>query len=247
MVHSKSIAFCTYVSDQYYHSFGADKLVRSAKYFYPDIPFYVYGSVEINEICQPVDSLHPFMMSKLAGLFDIVVYFDADSVITGNIDQVFDALEKFEVVCVRNNNDDGKAGMNAPISQQNRDINIYVNAGMVATSSTQFINDWMAMSKLFGELVPFGAQTVLNAIIDQYRWTLIDAIDQPIYYGVSALSGEATHWDSWKEIVVVEGQLFLNGKTVKVLHHAGGFIPDKLGLYMFNDETRKRLIEIIYQ
>ncbi|MBP8976136.1 MAG: hypothetical protein KBG83_05400 [Bacteroidetes bacterium] len=252
----KKIAFCSYVSDEYFHSFGTDKLIASAKYFYPDIPFFVYGTEEIKKIGLPVESLHPFIINKLIAEYDIVVYLDADSIITGNIDEVFEELESCDVVCVRNNNDFGKAGCEDAISQNNRDINIYVNAGFVATNNKDFVAEWMHENRRFAELAPFGSQSVLNTIIDNYNWVLIDGIDKPVYYGVSCLHGETSHWESWKNITVIEedgfnnyylkGELMIIGKRVKVLHHAGGFRPDKLGLYMFNDETRKRLIEIIY-
>lgn len=245
-------AFCTYVSDKYYYSFGADKLVASARYFHPDIPFFVYGDHEISKFPLPIESLHPFMMNKLKTKYDIVVYIDADSIICGDITPVFTALEKHEVVCVRNNNDYGKAGCDKALSQQNRDINIYLNAGFVATTSKDFIAEWMHNNLLFAELTPFGSQSVLNTIIDKFNWNLIDGIDDDVYYGVSCLHGEKSHWQSWKDIQVDEsGSLYLNNgtkhKAVKVLHHAGGFNPDKLGLYMFNDEVRRRLTEIIYR
>ncbi|HMX02919.1 MAG TPA: hypothetical protein PK511_14230 [Chitinophagales bacterium] len=246
-----TIAFCTYVSDKYYHSFGADKLLASAKYFHPDIPFFVFGDKEIAKFPLPVESLHPFMMNKLMAKFDIVVHIDADSIICGDITPVFEALETADVVCVRNNNDYGKAGCDKALSQQNRDINIYVNAGFVATKSKEFVVDWMHNNLLFAELTPFGSQSVLNTIIDKYHWKLIDGIDDDCYYGVSCLHGENSHWESWQRIQVDEnGNLYLENyeraKTVKVLHHAGGFSPDKLGLYLFNDETRNRLTEICY-
>lgn len=247
-----TVVFCTYVNDRYYHSFGTDKLVASAKYFYPDIPFVVFGDKEINSIGLPVESLHPFMMNRLKSKYDAVVYFDADSIICAPLTELFEALETNEVVCVRNNNDYGKAGKDDAISQQNRDINIYLNAGLVATKSQYFISEWVKENRQFAELVPFGSQSVLNTIIDHYIYHIVDGIDTDVYYGVSCLHGEKSHWESWKKIEVDSaGYLGLTSpigydKTVKVLHHAGGFNPDKLGLYMFSDEVRKRLEEIVY-
>ena len=239
-------AFCSYVSDEYYHSFGADKLVASAKYFYPEIPFFVFGTKEIEGYGLPVESLHPNMIGKLINDYECVVYFDADSIIVGPLDELFEEISNYDVVCVRNNNDFGKAGKDEALSQQNRNIDIYVNAGLVATKSKRFVRDWIENNRLYAELVPFGSQSVLNTIIDRYKWSLVDHKDKPVYYGVSSLHGEQSHWESWKKIEVVGADLFLNDKKVKVLHHAGGFMPHKLGLYMFSDETRERIIQIIY-
>ena len=252
------IAFCTYCSDKYFYSFGADKLSASSKYFHYDIPLFVYGTKDIEGAGMPIESLHPLVMewTMAKGDFDAVVYFDADSIIAGSLDELFKLLEIYEVVCVRNNNDYGKAGISDPITQAGKGVNTYVNAGLVATTSKAFISEWLAENRKFAGMLPFGSQSVLNTIVDNYRWGIIDRIDSDTHYGVSVLAGEnslrgvdfgeQSHWDSWKSIGVIDDELVLFGKKIKVLHHAGGFQPYKLGLHLFSDSARERLIEIIY-
>src|SRR6185436_1021277 len=240
----RKIAFCTYVSDEFYHSIGCDRLVKSAAYFYPNIPMFVFNSERIENFHVRWGLLHPFVINEvLKDGYDFVVYFDADSIIAGPLDELF-GVEDFDVIGVRNNNDYGKAGADAPILQDGSSVDEYMNCGLIATGNKKFIRYWMYSNLMYGYLLPFMEQTVFNVIKKNYRTVIIDPIESNVYYGVSGLFGEKTHWDSWKEIKVEGGELILNDKKVKVLHHAGGFCADKLQLWRFNKETRERLIEI---
>lgn len=239
--------FCTYISDDLYHSYGTDKLVKSAKYFYPEIPFVVYGSEEMKRMNMPIESMHSHFILESMRSYDQVIYLDADSMIVGKMDELFEMLKDGCMVCVRNNNDFGKSGIDQPLEQKKVSIDTYLNAGLIAVNSKNagsVIYDWWLVTYKLGEMLPFGSQTVLNALAEGWR-VIVDAIEAPVYYGVSALSGTETHWDSWKEITVNNGELILNNKKVKVLHHGGGFKPDKLGFDMFTDEVRARLEEIV--
>lgn len=239
------ICFCTYVNDKYYHSMGADKLVASLKYFHPSIPILVYGDEDIKEFDVPFGLLHPFMIYKALLEYETVIYIDADSMIAGPLDELLLAVENYDIVGVRNNNDQYRAGKDEPIGQPGSGTADYLNAGLIATHHRGFILEWQMANILYGNLLPFKEQSVFNSLKRNYNTHMIDPKDSKVYYGVSALSGTETHWDSWMDIKVVEGDLILNDKKVKVLHHGGGTNPNKLGFYMFNDETRKRLIEIV--
>ncbi len=244
----KPIAFVTNISDEYRYSMGADKLIRSAKYFHPDIPFHVLGTEEVDALGMPKEILMPFVMNKFIDEYDMVVRLDADSMITGPLTEIIEAKD-YELIGVRNNNDYGKAGKDNSITQFNVGVNEYLNAGLVATTSKAFLENWMDVCLSLGLHLPFGEQTVLNGIKRKYNTLIVDGIDKECHYGVSCLYGdgseEETHWDSWKDIYPAGDDLYLKGKKVKVLHHAGGFMPNKLGFYMFNKQTLKRLTEII--
>jgi len=243
MSYKEKIVFCCNVNDEYYHSMGAAKLVASARYFHPDIPFVVFGTEEMNNRNVPLEIMMPFIMRDLINRYEKVVRFDADSMIVGPLDELINA-EGYDIIGVRNNNDYDRAGKDSPITQFNVSVSDYMNAGLVATTSEAFLAEWMDVNLSVGTLLPFVEQTVLNGIRRKYKTLILDPKESDVYYGVSCLFGEDTHWDSWKHIHVVNKDLYLNGKKVKVLHHGGGFNPNKLGFYMFNKETRKRLIEI---
>lgn len=258
MLHGKKIAFCTYVSDELYNSIGAAKLVKSAEYFHPDIPMFAFGNAEIEEIKAQygVDFglLHPFFIHRVMKQgYDVVIHLDADSMLAGPLHELFNALDKYEIVCVRNNNDWDRAGSDNPITYQNIPFDQYVNGGLVATHNEGFIKYWMECNQRFGKDLPFMEQDVLNQILQCFRYFdsylsnyIVDNKDSGVYYGVSSLFGGQSHWDSWKQIALDEQkQLILNGKVVKILHHAGGFRPEKLDFNMFSPEVAEHLLTII--
>lgn len=241
------IAFCTYVSDRFFDSMGARKLIASAKYFHPNIPFIHYGDKEINPLSISYGLLHPFMIDRaMKEGYDAIIYMDSDSMVVGPLNELLLAIEQdYHIIGVRNNNDYDKAGMDEPIVQQGAGVEQYLNAGLLAVKrNTNFLETWMDWNLLHGESCAFKEQTILNILARKYKTLIIDPKDSKVYYGVSGLYGEVTHWDSWMDIKVDGKDLVLNKKLVKIIHQAGGTRNDKMGFYMFNNETRKRLIEI---
>ena len=251
MSDKKPICFCTNISDSHYYSLGADKLIKSAHYFHPDIPFIVLGTEEVNKL----GGLDGFTMAKvmhqLIDEYEWVVRFDADSMIVGELTELLAAIKigEYDVIGVRNNNDYGMAGVHEPISQKGVDTYEYLNAGLVATNSASFIAGWMDCNVMFGHMCPFGEQSTLNSLAQKFKTCILDRKESPVFYGVAGLYGNGheleTHWDSWKEIIVAHGELYLDGKIVKVIHHAGGDNNYKLGFHLFSDQARRRMVEII--
>src|SRR5258707_1278112 len=98
--------FYTHCTDDWYEPVGCYKLEQSLKRFYPDIAFVRYGSAEIFEQMRLQPGLHwdimiPVWGKMLAKDYDLVVHFDADSVVTGMLDDVL--AGDYEVAGVRNN------------------------------------------------------------------------------------------------------------------------------------------------
>ncbi len=246
--------FVTHVSDDWYESVGASKLVASAKYFHPEIPFYVFGTKEIEELFKihpnvNWNTLQPFTTIHGLNEFDMVVHFDADSMIVGKLDELLDEDNyAYDVIGVRNNNDYNQAGKDNPITQDFISIQNYLNAGLVACTSKEFLKTWCEFNIEFGNSQPFQEQSVLNYLCDRPN-TLVKILDpmySNVHYGISGLFGTETHWDSWREISLNENkELILRNKTVKVLHHAGGHNQNKLDFNMFSQEVKERLNEII--
>lgn len=244
------VAFCTHVSDDWYYSIGAHKLIKSAQYFHPNVDFYCFKDKQLHELFQihsniNWNTVHPFVTNQLIDRYDMVVHFDADSMIVGKLDELLDESNlEFDIIGVRNNNDYNKAGMDGYITNPGQDPQTYLNAGLVAITSKLVTEEWMYKNIQYGNQMPFQEQTVLNHITLNYKTKVLDPINSNVYYGISNLYGSITHWDSWNQINLVNTELILNNKKVKVLHHAGGHNAKKLDFNLFNDDVKHRLIQI---
>lgn len=244
------VAFCTHVSDNWYYSVGAHKLVKSAQYFHPEIDFYCFGDKQLSELFEihphvNWNTVHPFVSAQLIDDYDMVVHFDADSMIVGKLNELLDESNlQYDIIGVRNNNDFNRAGKDAYITNPGQDPQTYLNAGLVAVTNGEVLVEWMEQNIQYGNQMPFQEQTILNYISTTRSTKIIDSVDSKVYYGISNLYGVETHWDSWKSIQVVDDQLTLNGKIVKVLHHGGGHGATKLDFNLFNEQTRRKLTHI---
>jgi len=247
--------FVTHVSDDWYESVGASKLVASAKYFHPEIPFYVFGTKEIEELFKihpnvNWNTLQPFTTIHGLNEFDMVVHFDADSMIVGKLDELLDEDNlKYDVIGVRNNNDYNQAGKDGAITQESIPIQKYLNAGLVGCTNKIFLKQWCDWNIRLANNLPFQEQSMLNDLVfnSPHKLKILDPKESNVHYGISGLFGTETHWDSWLEISLNENkELILRNKTVKVLHHAGGHQKNKLDFNMFSKEVGERLYEIIH-
>jgi lipopolysaccharide biosynthesis glycosyltransferase len=244
------VAFCTHVSDDWYYSVGAHKLARSVSHFHPDIDFYCFGDKQLTELFSihpnvNWNTVHPFVTYQLIDNYDMVVHFDADSMVVGNLDELLDITNlEFDVIGVRNNNDYNQAGKDQCITNPGLDPQKYLNAGLVAVTNKLFLEDWMKRNIAYGNDMPFQEQSVLNELTSDWKTRIIDPIDSNVYYGISNLFGHNTHWDSWMDIQLIDNELILNNKKVKVLHHAGGSVAIKLDFDLFNEKVKQYLIQI---
>ena len=246
------VAFCTHVSDDWYYSVGAHKLEQSIKYFHPEIDFYCFKDSQIGELFSihpnvNWNTLHPFVSYQLIDQYDMVVHFDADSMVVGDLDELLDPSNlQFDLIGVRNNNDFNCAGKDRYISNPGQDPQQYLNAGLVAVTNKDVLEEWMTKNIAYGNTLPFQEQSVLNELHSNWKVKILDPIEASVYYGISNLYGKHTHWDSWKEINLLGEELLLQGKKVKVLHHGGGHGAAKLDFNLFNTTVAQRL-RIIYE
>jgi len=142
------------------------------------------------------------------------------------------------------NNDYNQAGKDHYITNPGLDPQKYLNAGLVAVTNKLFLEDWMKRNIAYGNDMPFQEQSILNEIAPDWKTKIIDPIESNVYYGISNLYGNNTHWDSWMDIQLIDNELILNNKKVKVLHHAGGSVAIKLDFDLFNEKVKQYLIQI---
>ncbi len=263
----KISAFCTLATGEYYDKGGTANLVKSAKKFHPDVPFYVFSEPEIGEILsqktlleQAVSSLpldikppyrqlemgylHCLLGKALSKTYDLVIYIDCDSLITAPLAEVFE--EDYEVAGVRNMADNGRSGCFTVSLDGTLDPLKYINGGFTASRSKEFWDCWIALNLKVSN-PPFAEQYTLNYLFHSglFKTLLLDPPESKVYYGTASTYGEQTHWDSWQRIVVEDGLLKLDGKTVKILHEAGGPQLPKMDLGLFTPQISQWIKENI--
>tara|TARA_Y100000310_G_C20700345_1_gene829130 strand:+ start:1441 stop:2262 length:822 start_codon:yes stop_codon:yes gene_type:complete len=252
----KKIAFCTHVSDDWFFPVGADKLVTSFKHFHPDIPFFVFGTNELNQLNAKYggqltwDNMHPMVTKAVMDMgYELVAHVDADSIVTGEISKW---LQDADVFTVRNNNDKGWASKdnNPPITVNECGADEYMNAGFVASSSKEFIEEWITrnLTELKTGHFFYQEQDILNIMLqeDKYKTRCLDPKNVDRHFGISCLDGKEGYWDNLKDLdIKYEGKdthLSYNSKTINLIHQAGGHSLPKLVLEtLFSPEVAEYL------
>ena len=228
----------------------ADKLVKSFKYFHPDIPIRVFGDSEIRKT-KDKDIFYkqkPYFANILFNEgFEACLGLDADQIILGKLDYIFDNKD-YDVGTVLNFNPlDFRTygaitinGVHAPTE--------YYNAGLVMMRSHKFVKHWLNLcnSKYFSRFT-YKEQDLLNIMCHFGEYVVRcfdDADDFAHYYSWHGLlaSREAL------KMQIVNDEVYLAAQPdgypsrdiiVKVYHAAMGQTTfDKLNYRLiFNEEV----------
>lgn len=157
----------------------------------------------------------PILATKLfAEGYDTLVKLDADQIITGSLEGIWDG--DFDVATVFND-------PTYPI--QVWDINPYYNNGLVVIKSSEFASHWMRLcfSEHF-DRYQFREQDILNILASNYHNYKIKQLEANAVYGESAKA-------LWSTSFIKDNKLFVkhNEKEVpvNVIHFGGGNTPDK--------------------
>ena len=235
--------FTSHCQNDWYEAVGAKKLKNSARHFHPDIEMLIHGDNIISEIRQkyPWSSWYtfdPLVAEYYINDYELIVHFDADSMITGKLDELL--IGDFELAGVRNNNDIGRT-TNQPglmcSPTPGRDPTTYsLNAGLVAATSKAFWNEFKERNKTLGYCIGpgngFGEQDIWNLIFweGKYRAKILDPKESNVYYGVSQqeCAVGAPIENAWKNLYMKDNELYCRNKKVKVIHHASGHKVPKL-------------------
>lgn len=197
-----------------------DRMLKSLTHFHPEVNIELCVGPNFG----PINYYFPSTELPLFKKYNTVTHVDADVLVVDRIDDLFD--DSTDVRAGRNNSDNGRCATNVGVSIPNVGINQYINAGVHSISNEQFMYDWYYDCKKYSNFMPYGEQDILNELFHsgEYNCKILDPIDSSIHYGSSFTEGTHTYWDLWKNIVVNNDHLELNGKRVKMLHIAGGSI-----------------------
>ena len=244
----KKILISTWCTDDYSENLGVDKLANSIKYFHPEVDHVIVNTKmteDINQKYSPwmrdIWMMAPTCLPYIDD-YDMVIHLDADAVVCGPMDELFNSTA--DVIGVRNNNSFNKAGshngITIPHCEPFGDGNFipmqgFINAGLVAVNRKEFWQDWHTLNDAaaHNKMYAFGDENdTLNQLFhcDKYNSEVIDAIGTNVSYGICSCWGDDpnNHWESWSQIYVKDDRLYLDDPVsgdpmcLKVMHQAGG-------------------------
>jgi len=216
----KQVAY-TIVDDGYYYPVGTHIFVNSFKRFHPDIPLVVFRQDTIDKVMGDGITFYnakPTFAKLLTDKYDRIVNIDSDTIILDRLTEVFDS--EWEVGGVWNYNS-YENSMFTDITAE-----MYVQAGMVGSSSKRFWDIWEEANKEAHKYVR-QENDVLNNV--WYKDPEVKKMNRVIwdkkhnYLGCKSLGCEMDFY--------MEGdKVMCKGEIVKAYHWAkGGNALPKMG------------------
>jgi hypothetical protein len=237
----KSIIAVSWVTDDYRSIVNIENLQKSLYYFNPNIRFEIFDTKDTQDAQKKYPWANNYWMKAISCLkysydYDMTIGLDGDIIITGDLEEIVNSTE--DVLCVRNMNSQGKAGADYwgnTITLNDKIINSidYANAGLVASNSKQFWEDWLRLNMILSATRYNGLadeQGSLNYIFHSNKYTtkFLDGPSIKKSYGLTNVWGtNGNHWESWKSMYIKNNKIFLDDPVegeieIKVLHQAGG-------------------------
>lgn len=216
----EKIVFYTYVSDEYYEGIGTPLLINSFKRFHPDIELIVFRQEIIDKVFTEknlyFENAKPTFAKLLTDSYDLVVSIDADTIITGRLEEIL--KNDYEVGSVTQVCDIAGASI------ENISPEMYVQAGLIASRNARFWDIWEEANKDTEKYI-YREQDILNLI--WYNNPEVSKMTRKIfdkdkdYYGVKSLGRE-------KEFYIEASKLMCRNEQVFCYHNARGHYLPKL-------------------
>jgi hypothetical protein len=254
---SKKILITTWCTDDYADFLGVNKLINSIKYFHPEVDCIIFNTEMSNQVYGKYSWIEPKKNKWMTPPscipfienYDMVIHMDADSTITGPMDELFNS--NADIISSRCYNSFNLAQAWSPTQLPhhppfgNGDIiptQKYVCGGLLASNNKEFWYHWHDVNHYFSDKPEqcLDEQCVLNLIFHSNKYTseIVDPIGSNLSYGINNGWGpEYDPWQSWKQMYIKDNQLYLNDPVtndimhIKVLHQAGGALAHKLNRY----------------
>lgn len=210
--------FFTVVDDRVYYPGGTHIMVNSFRRYHPDIDLVVYRQDMIDKIFKEKNinfyQAKPTFAKLLTKKYDLIVNIDCDHVITGRLDAILKG--DYDVACPWNFNDYENA------SFDNITESMYLQAGIVASTSKKFWNRWEEMNKDAMKYLR-KENDILNLLVYNDMPELkVKILDREYgYYGCKSLGREL-------EFYIENDKLMCRGEQIFAYHFARGSVFPKL-------------------
>lgn len=232
----------TAVDDRLYYPEGTHIMVNSFRRWHPDVDLIIFRQDTIDKLFKEKNinfyQAKPFFAELLFDKYDLIVNMDADHVVTGRMTEVFDKVD-YEVGAPWNFNDYENA------SFENITEEMYLQAGMVASTSQAFWRRWQTMNRNAMKYLR-KENDILNLLVynktapaDGWKLKIFDK--EKDYYGCKSLGREP-------EFYIEDDKLMCRGEQVLAYHFARGGVFPKLNFdaMPLQDEVKAWLHKLSY-
>lgn len=240
MPNERKCAF-TIVSDNYYYPVGTHIFANSFLRFHPDIDLIIFRQDTIDKVFKEKNinfyQAKPFFAELLFDKYDLICNIDADTIICGRLTEVFDNVD-YDVASVWNYNDYENA------SFENITEEMYLQAGLVASTSKKFWLKWQKMNFKAMDYLRKENDIVNLLIYNKMPKLKLKVLDKDKdYYGCKSLGREPLFY-------IKDGNTYCSKDDGQVLayHFARGGQFPKLDIpnMPLTDEVKSRWMEIAY-
>lgn len=176
----------------------------------------------------------PILAKELLKEYEQVIKLDADQIICGDISNIWNDDEYFDVGVVMND-PSYPIGL-WDITPQSR----YYNNGLVVLRSREFVDHWyrLCMGPHFDNY-QFREQDLLNILCSDYHNYKVKWLEEKDFYGEQAKP-------FWAMAQLVGDKIMVKDAEIKIIHFGGGNIPNKGNFKIrFQPEVIKRIEELI--
>lgn len=219
----KKVAFIP-VDDKHFYPEGTHIAINSFKRFHPDIDLAVIRQDVVDKLFKEKGTnwynSKPFMAEMFFD-YDLIVNIDADTIILDRMTEVFDKVD-YDVAFPWNYNDYENA------SFDNITEEMYLQAGMVASTNKQFWLTWQKYNKDAMKYIRRENDIANLVVYNHMPYLKLKILDkEKDYYGCKSLNREP-------EFYVEGDKTMCRGEAVKAYHYARGGVFPKLDINSMN-------------
>lgn len=235
---NRKVAF-TCVDDRLFYPEGTHIFINSFKRFHHDIDLVVFRQDIIDKLFEEKKinwyQAKPYFAELLFDDYDLICNIDADTIILNRLTEVFDDVD-YDVAMPHNLNDYENA------SFENITEDMYLQAGMVASTSKDFWLKWQEKNKTAMDYLRKENDTVNLLIYNDMPELKLKILDKDKdYYGCKSLGREPLFF-------IKDGKTYCSkdGGEVIAYHYARGNQFPKLNIPTMPliDEVKQRWLEI---
>ncbi|OFW53977.1 MAG: hypothetical protein A2163_07855 [Actinobacteria bacterium RBG_13_35_12] len=228
----------TAVDDKLYYAEGTHIFINSFRKFHPDIDLVVFRQDTVDRLFKE-KKINWYMakpyFAELLFDYDLICNIDADTVITGRLTEVFDNID-YDIGGVWNFNDYENA------SFENITEEMYVQAGMIASTKMEFWKEWQEANKDAMKYIRRENDIFNLVIYNKLPHLKLKIFDKDKdYYGCKSLGREPKFY-------IEDDKLMCMGEQIFAYHFARGGVFPKLDFdnMPLTDEVKAWLHKLSY-